>query len=88
MDVRVKIGMLDVSTPETQEIVTGLPDGSLRSLLERLTLGHPELEPLSKGQGIDVDALRIFVNNRQLDRPDLSRYALKDGDTVRLLRRP
>lgn len=88
MDVRIKFGQANAADPEDQEILTGLPDGSLRTLFETLRARHPEIETAIKSGELDQDLLRVVVNNQPLDTGRLTQFCLKDGDTVSLLRGP
>jgi molybdopterin converting factor small subunit len=87
MDVRVKVGALGAEAEETQEILTGLPDGSLRSMFKTLVGRHPELEGFVHDEDVDIEALRIYVNDRMLNHASLGQYLLKDGDTVSLFKK-
>lgn len=84
MDVRVKFNS-EAKKPNTaqQEILTGLPYGSLRNLLDVLSSRHPELAPVFKE--VDrADELRIFVNNDPVPPRETRNWVLRDGDTVSL----
>jgi molybdopterin converting factor small subunit len=86
MDVRVKMGSLaKAKVPERQEILTGLPQGSVKTLLEVLSTRHPELAPIFGKAQADREDLRIYVNSDEVPKEDATRYMLRDGDTVSLL---
>lgn len=86
VDVRIKYGPASAAETEDQEILTGLPDGSLRTLFETLRDRHPEIDTAIQNGELDQDLLRVVVNNQPLDRTRLTDFCLKDGDTVSLLR--
>jgi len=85
MDVRIKLnpGAQAKKTPPQTEILTGLPQSSLRNLLDLLSSRHPELEPVFK-KATDSRDLRIYVNNDEVPSTETPRYILRDGDTVSL----
>lgn len=84
MDVRVKMNALpQARIPERQEILTGLPQGTVKSLLETLKTRHPELAPVFKKAG-DKRDLMIYVNNDEVPAGETPHYMLRDGDTVSL----
>ena len=86
MDVRVKMGSLaKAKVPERTEILTGLPQGSVKTLLDVLSTRHPELAPIFENVKVERDDMRIFVNSDQVPTADTPRYMLRDGDTVSLL---
>jgi molybdopterin converting factor small subunit len=90
MDVRVKLNALAQAkkVPQQQsEVLTGLPQSSVKSLLDILSLRHPELGPVFKEANESRD-LRIYVNNDELPTADATRYILRDGDTVSLFVNP
>lgn len=84
MDVRVKMNPLpSAAVPPKQEILTGLPDGSLKNLLETLSIRHPELAPIIDDANT-ARAMKIYVNNSEVPSARLPEYFLRDGDTVSL----
>lgn len=87
MDVRVKFNSEPTTSAARQEILTGLPHGSLRNLLEVLSSRHPELAPVFKEAG-KGDDLRIYVNNDPVPNQESRNWVLRDGDTVSLFLRP
>ena len=89
MDVRVKVNPLAQArkTPERQEILTGLPQSSLRNLLDILSTRHPDLAPVFQ-EAKDTRDLRIYVNNDEVPSSDTTRYILRDGDTVSVFVKP
>ena len=89
MDVRVKVNPLAQArkTTERQEVLTGLPQSSLRGLLDLLSNRHPDLAPVFK-EASDTRDLRIYVNNDEVPTSETPRYILRDGDTVSLFIKP
>lgn len=86
MDVRVKMASLAAAkVPERQEILTGLPQGSVKTLLDLLGTRHPELAPILREAEQERKDLQIYVNSDQVPSGDAPRYMLRDGDTVSLL---
>lgn len=90
MDVRVKFSPLltggvrtGTTEKESQEVLTGLPGGSVENLFKVLSNRHPDLATF-----LDEAALkrstRIFVNNNEVPPSETPRYQLRDGDTVSL----
>lgn len=88
MDVRVKFPAEPKRMESArQEIITGLPNGSVRNLLEVLSSRHPELASVFKE--VDRgDDLRIFVNNDPVPTRETRNWVLRDGDTVSLFLPP
>ncbi len=84
MDVRIKLAPADVSREPDQEVLTGLPDGSLRTLFDTLLARHPELSAAIQDDQLDLALMEILVNEEPLRDPTLGAYCLKDGDTVSL----
>lgn len=84
MDVRIKLGPADVLHGSEQEVLTGLPDGSLRTLFDTLLARHPELSAAVQDDQLDLALMQILVNEEPLREATLGSYCLKDGDTVRL----
>jgi molybdopterin converting factor small subunit len=86
MDVRVKLnGQAKAKLPEQQEILTGLPQSSVKTLLELLSTRHPELAPIFDKADDERRDMRIYVNSDEVPTGDATRYMLRDGDTVSLL---
>ena len=86
MDVRVKMNTLaKAKVPERQEILTGLPQGSVKTLLDLLSTRHPELAPIFEKADEDRKDMRIYVNSDEVPKDDTMRYMLRDGDTVSLV---
>ena len=71
--------------PERQEILTGLPQGSVKNILDILSTRHPELAPIFKEVKEERNDLRIYVNSDEVPTEDTPRYMLRDGDTLSLL---
>lgn len=71
--------------PERQEILTGLPQGSVKTILDILSTRHPELAPIFKEVKEERHDLRIYVNSDEVPTEDTPRYMLRDGDTLSLL---
>lgn len=84
MDVRVKFGPAGASEGLRQDIVTGLPKGTLASLFRALSQRHPDLAPLLEDPQ-ETKELEILVNNRPLASQMHEGFCLRDGDTVSLL---
>lgn len=84
MDVRIKLGPADISREPDQEVLTGLPDGSLRTLFNTLLARHPELSAAVQDDQLDLALMEVLVNEKPLRDGTLGSYCLKDGDTVRL----
>lgn len=88
MDVRVKLRPLpQARVPEQQEILTGLPQSSVKNLLDVLSTRHPDLAPVFK-EALTTRDLQIYVNNDEVPGADATRYMLRDGDTVSVFLKP
>ena len=86
MDVRIKMATLaKAKVPERQEILTGLPQGSVKTILDILSTRHPELAPIFKEVKEERNDMRIYVNSDEVPSGDTPRYMLRDGDTLSLL---
>ena len=87
MDVRIKMATFaKAKMPERTEILTGLPQGSVKTILEILSTRHPELAPIFKEVKEErSNDMRIYVNSDEVPTGDTPRYMLRDGDTLSLL---
>lgn len=86
MDVRVKVAGTTAPGPERQEILTGLSDSSLESIMRVLAAKHPDLRALFQ-PAKESKQFEVFVNNTQIPGALRQGYHVRDGDTVSLLLR-
>jgi len=92
MDVRIKFNPVSTKPAAPQEILseilTGIPQANVTSLLDILSNRHPELAPVFKSvretKPPTKKDLEVYVNNNPVPRGDMNRYMLRDGDTVSL----
>lgn len=90
MDVRVKLSPIltggvqaGAAEKERQEVLTGLPGGSVENLFAVLSNRHPDMATFFTEASLKR-SIRIFVNNNEIPSSETPRYQLRDGDTVSL----
>lgn len=84
MDVRVKVTKSGSVLPERQEVLTGINDASLDTLVGMLTRRYPDLASLFT-KADQEEEFRVYVNNDPVPTRFRQEYHLRDGDTVSLL---